>query len=71
MSPLRAKVTETLAVADNMRVKSMVERLREIGYIVEIDDFGSAYSFLSVLKYIEFDVIKLDMSLVSQLLPRA
>lgn len=62
VSLLRAEVTETLAVSDNMRVKSMVERLREIGYIVEIDDFGSAYSSLGVLKDIEFDVIKLDMS---------
>ena len=40
----------------------MLAQLHEIGYIVEMDDFGSGYSTLNVLKDIDVDVIKLDMS---------
>ena len=38
----------------------------ECGYLVEMDDFGSGYSSLNVLKDIDFDIIKLDMMFLSQ-----
>ena len=39
--------------------------LQEIGYKVEMDDFGSGYSSLNVLKDLPFDFIKLDMRFFS------
>ena len=39
----------------------MIERFRRNGFIVEIDDFGSGYSSLNMLKDIIVDVVKLDM----------
>jgi EAL domain-containing protein (putative c-di-GMP-specific phosphodiesterase class I) len=39
----------------------IIEELREYGFIVEMDDFGSGYSSLNLLKDINLDVIKIDM----------
>ena len=39
----------------------MVRDLRNYGFDIEIDDFGSGYSSLTVLKDIHADVLKLDM----------
>lgn len=39
-----------------------LQKLRDDGFEVEIDDFGSGYSSLSMLKDISADVLKLDMS---------
>lgn len=40
--------------------------MHDYGYVVEMDDFGSGYSSLNVLKDIELDVIKLDMMFMSE-----
>ena len=40
---------------------SIIEKLHGLGYIVEIDDFGSGYSSLNILKDLHVDVIKLDL----------
>jgi len=39
----------------------IVEKLRDFGFTVEMDDFGSGYSSLNMLKDISVDVLKLDM----------
>ena len=38
-----------------------MESLHEKGYSIWLDDFGSGYSSLNVLKDYEFDVLKIDM----------
>ena len=40
----------------------LLDRLREVGFVVEMDDFGSGYSSLNMLKNISVDVLKLDMA---------
>ena len=40
----------------------IVDRFRSAGYQIWMDDFGSAYSSLNVLKEFSFDELKLDMS---------
>lgn len=40
----------------------IIDHLREFGFIVEMDDFGSGYSSLNMLKEIPFDVLKIDMA---------
>jgi EAL domain-containing protein (putative c-di-GMP-specific phosphodiesterase class I) len=40
-------------------------KLRDSGYKVWLDDFGSGYSSLSVLKDYHFDVLKIDMKFLS------
>ena len=39
----------------------ILRKLREDGFIVEIDDFGSGYSSLNMLKEFPVDVLKVDM----------
>ena len=63
---LRVEITETTVVGNSEYVNDMVRKLHEYGYIVEMDDFGSGYSSLNVLKDIELDIIKLDMLFISE-----
>ena len=44
-----------------MRTALFIERFRAMGYEVWMDDFGSGYSSLNVLKDYNFDTIKFDM----------
>ncbi len=63
---LRVEITESVIVGGSQHVSEVVRRLHECGYVVEMDDFGSGYSSLNVLKDIELDVIKLDMLFLAQ-----
>ena len=58
---LRIEITESSAIGGMGLVQSVVDKLHEYGYLVEMDDFGSGYSSLNVLKDLEVDIIKLDM----------
>ena len=44
--------------ADNIKV---INNLREYGFTVEMDDFGSGYSSLNMLKDMPVDILKIDM----------
>lgn len=58
---LHLEITET-AMMDNPKAQlELIERLRNEGFIVEIDDFGSGYSSLNMLKDFHADVLKIDM----------
>lgn len=39
----------------------ILKQLQEYGFRIEIDDFGSGYSSLNMLKDISADVLKIDM----------
>lgn len=56
------EITESAFVGDIDRVGEHIRRLHELGYHVWMDDFGSGYSSLSVLKNFAFDELKIDMS---------
>ena len=58
---LTIEVTESVIGSDFEFMKQQVDRFRELGFRVWMDDFGSGYSSLDVLQSIKFDVIKLDM----------
>lgn len=58
---LRVEVSESAAVGSNEYLAKIVEKFHSLGYLVEMDDFGSGYSSLGVLKDVEVDFIKLDM----------
>ncbi len=62
---LRAEITESTAIAGIQLVRSFLDRMHSYGYLIEMDDFGSGYSSLNVLKDLEVDVIKLDMAFLS------
>lgn len=58
---LRVEITESAAVEGNDYLARILDIFHSLGYIVEMDDFGSGYSSLNVLKDIKVDIIKLDM----------
>lgn len=55
------ELTESAVIDKNTPHKNVLQRLREYGFRIEMDDFGSGYSSLNVLKEIKMDVLKIDM----------
>lgn len=62
---LHLEITES-AVMNNKEHIKLISRLRKYGFIVEIDDFGSGYSSLNMLKELEADVLKIDMGFLQR-----
>ncbi len=58
---LRVEITETAMTSDSVDMIKTISDLREYGFIVEMDDFGSGYSSLNLLKDINLDLLKIDM----------
>ena len=58
---LRLEITETAMMGNVEAVLDVIRRLRNDGFIVEMDDFGSGYSSLNTLKILPVDVLKVDM----------
>lgn len=58
---LRVEITETVMAADSIDMLTIINDLRSRGFIVEMDDFGSGYSSLNLLKDMNIDLIKIDM----------
>lgn len=57
------EVTES-ATSNNQQIQELVERFRQAGFPIYLDDFGNGYSSLATLNMMHFDTIKLDKSLV-------
>lgn len=56
---IKIEITES-AYVENEKVIDTVRRLREKGFLVLMDDFGSGYSSLNMLRNLSIDIIKLD-----------
>lgn len=62
---IHVEVTES-ALSDNLdSLHRDLDRLKSLGFPLWLDDFGSGYSSLNVLKDFEFDVMKIDMVFLS------
>lgn len=58
---LHVEITESAATEDVKGLKAAMDRLHGLGYSIWLDDFGSGYSSMNVLKDFDFDVLKIDM----------
>lgn len=58
---LRLEITETAIINDFKKQLLLIQRLQEFGFLVEMDDFGSGYSSLNMLKDIPVNTLKVDM----------
>lgn len=63
---LRVEITETAFAENPSLLIDTTNRLREYGFQVEMDDFGSGYSSLHMLKEVPVDRIKLDMNFLTE-----
>ncbi len=59
-SEIELEITESMFFNDSTQLIRMVERLKEKGFLISIDDFGSGYSALNMIKNIPVDTIKID-----------
>jgi EAL domain-containing protein (putative c-di-GMP-specific phosphodiesterase class I) len=59
---LRVEITESGIMQNPKNQIKLIGELRKEGFCVEMDDFGSGYSSLSMLKDIMIDAVKLDMN---------
>ncbi len=58
---IKAEITESAYAEESQPINSAVSRLQEAGFLVMMDDFGSGYSSLNMLKSIPVNVLKIDM----------
>lgn len=61
---LHLEITESAYVDNASRIVEKLKELRQLGFPIEMDDFGSGYSSLNMLGQLRMDVLKLDMQFV-------
>lgn len=61
---LHLEITESAYAESQGQIARKVSALREFGFQIEMDDFGSGYSSLGMLSDMPIDALKLDMGLI-------
>jgi EAL domain-containing protein (putative c-di-GMP-specific phosphodiesterase class I)/GGDEF domain-containing protein len=63
---LHIEVTESALASNDDLLMAEIDRFRQAGFKLYLDDYGSGYSSLRVLEDVKFDVVKLDKSLLDE-----
>lgn len=61
---LHLEITESAYTENPRQIIETVSHLRELGFVIEMDDFGSGYSSLHMLHQMPVDVLKLDLKFI-------
>ena len=61
---LKLEITETACAENSKWLLDTIAELRDMGFEIEMDDFGSGYSSLNMLSTMPTDVLKIDMKFV-------
>lgn len=61
---LHLEITESAYTENPTQIIDTVRKLRDLGFIIEMDDFGSGYSSLNMLNEMPIDILKLDMKFI-------
>jgi diguanylate cyclase (GGDEF)-like protein len=64
---LELEFTESLLVDNTAEAMAMMTRLKELGVVISIDDFGIGYSSFGYLKEFPIDLLKIDRSFIRDL----
>lgn len=62
---LQLELTESAYTNNPQAIREMMEKFQKAGFSILMDDFGSGYSSLNVLKDIAVDILKIDMKFLS------
>lgn len=62
---LQLELTESAFTTNPQAIRDMMEKFQKAGFSILMDDFGSGYSSLNVLKDIAVDILKIDMKFLS------
>lgn len=63
---LNLELTESVFSEDTELIQRAVNYLHDAGFTILMDDFGSGYSSLNILKDVDLDVLKIDMKFFSK-----
>lgn len=63
---LHFEITESADFGNQDQLIDRINKLRALGFMVAMDDFGSGYSSLNTLKDIPIDILKLDMGFLRE-----
>lgn len=66
-SDMHLEITETAYTADSSQVIRKVEKLRNLGFLIEMDDFGTGYSSLNMIATLPIDALKLDRDFIQMI----
>ena len=61
---LVVEITETSLITQIAQASDNLEQLRQLGFLIALDDFGSGYSSLRYLASMPVDLVKFDISMV-------
>ncbi|MDR4887671.1 EAL domain-containing protein [Fredinandcohnia sp. QZ13] len=61
---LKLEITESVFISDQMQVAEQIQKLKELGVQISIDDFGKGYSSLYQLLKLPLDEIKIDRKFI-------
>lgn len=64
---LKLEVTESAYTDNPQQLINIINQFKENGFPILMDDFGSGYSSLNMLKNIQIDVLKVDMAFVREI----
>ncbi|ARD18432.1 biofilm formation regulator HmsP [Edwardsiella piscicida] len=64
---LHLEITETAYISDIRRAADTLDRLRNQGVRVALDDFGMGYAGLNYLRHLPVDILKIDKSFIDQI----
>ena len=64
---MKLEVTESAYTDNAKKVLKVIGDLRDLGFEIEMDDFGSGYSSLNMLSEMPIDVLKMDMKFVRRI----
>ena len=58
------EITESIAITSSFMLKKNMDELKKIGCTFSMDDFGTGYSNLSQIAHVDYELIKIDKSLL-------
>ena len=61
---LEIEITESVAIDSNIEVKDTLDKIKNLGVTLSIDDYGKEYSSMRRLKEESVDALKIDMSFI-------
>jgi diguanylate cyclase len=66
-SSVQVEITETVMVEETKGVLEVLQRIRELGINLSIDDFGTGFSGMSYLKNLPVQEVKIDQMFIRQI----
>lgn len=64
---MEIEVTEKVHDVEGLDIKALIRQLHQAGFAVAIDDFGTEHANLALLSEVDFDVLKLDKSMIDNI----